>query len=248
MSILNINLKQLHLSAFIQYYEIYARDAAANNQTYEQYLQALTLEEINTRSKNRVKRLIKTANFAFERSISRFKFKEVPQLKEKEILSLAQCSYIDKHENICFIGHPGAGKTHLAVSLGLEACKKKYSVLFYNAAELVNVMIEAQSKFELSKLQTKLKKVQLLIIDELGYIPFSKDGAELLFQLFASRYEQGSTIITTNLEFPDWTKFMIDPTMTAALLDRLTHHCHIFSMIVDKSYRFKESMRKNDKI
>ncbi len=243
MTVLNINLKQLRLSAFIEYHEAFARDAVANNQTYEQYLQALTIEEINRRHINKVKRLIANAKFPFERSISGYKFSEMPQLKEKEIRLVAECDFINRSENVCFIGQTGTGKTHLAIALGMEACKKKHSVLFCNAAELVNLLVESRSKFELSKIQAKLRKVQLLIVDELGYIPFSKDGAELLFQLFASRYEQASTIITTNLEFVDWTQFMVDPIMTAALLDRLTHHCNIFSM-VGESYRFKESMSK----
>ncbi len=118
----------------------------------------------------------------------------------------------------------------MAIALGLEACKRKYTVLFFTAAALVNILLESRSEFQLSRIQKKLRKANLVIVDELGYLPLSKEGVELLFQFFADRYENGSTIISSNLEFADWTKFMNDPTMTSALLDRLTHHCHILTL------------------
>lgn len=242
-SILELNLKQLRLYIFLKNYALFAKDAIANNQSYENYLKALTEEELIIRDKNRIKKLTTRANFPFLKYLSDFKFIELPNLNAKEIFNLAECGYIDRHENICLLGQTGTGKTHLAIGLGIEACKKKYSVLFYTASDLVNNLIEARSEYKLSNLQKKLTKANLVIIDELGYLPLSKEGGELLFQFFANRYEKGSIIITSNLEFGEWTKFMGDLTMTSALLDRLTHHCHIYTLN-GESFRFKQSMKK----
>ncbi|MCZ7624149.1 MAG: ATP-binding protein [Candidatus Kuenenia sp.] len=144
----------------------------------------------------------------------------MPGLNAKEVFRLSECGYIERSENICFIGQTGTGKTHLSIALGVEACKKKKTVLFFTAAKLVNMLLEARSEQQLSRLQKRLIKAELVILDELGYLPLSKEGSELLFQFFADRYENGATIISSNLEFADWTKFMNDPTMTSALLDR----------------------------
>jgi DNA replication protein DnaC len=245
--ILELNLKQLRLPMFLNHHVVFANDAAKNNQSYEQYLMALTEEEILNRDRSRVKSLITKARFPFIKTLGEFKFEEIPGLNAKGIFRLSECTYIGNAENICFLGQTGTGKTHLAIALGLEACKKKYTVLFFTAAELVNILMEAQSHLQLSRIQKKLRKANLVIVDELGYLPLTKEGAELLFQFFADRYEKGSTIISSNLEFADWTKFINDPTMTSALLDRLTHHCHIFTLN-GESYRFKQSMKKRKEV
>jgi len=139
------------------------------------------------------------------------------------------------------------GKTHLAISLGACACCQGKRVRFYNAANLSNELLEAQSELRLSKLEASLARYDLIILDELGFIPFSKDGAEALFSFCASRYERGSLIITTNLEFARWKEVFGDEALTGAPLDRLTHHCHILEMNSD-SYRFKESLRRKEAI
>lgn len=245
--ILELNLKQLRLPMFLKHHVVFANDAAKNNQPYEQYLRALTEEEILNRDSSRVKSLIAKAKFPLIKTLGEFKFEEIPGLNAKEIFRLSECTYIEKSENICFLGQTGTGKTHLAIALGLEACKRKYTVLFFTAAALVNILLESRSEFQLSRIQKKLRKANLVIVDELGYLPLSKEGAELLFQFFADRYENGSTIISSNLEFADWTKFMNEPTMASALLDRLTHHCHILTLN-GESYRFKQSMKKKTKV
>lgn len=233
---------QLKLGTFGKNYAAFAKDASKSNKPYEAYLKALMEEEILQRSNNRIKSLISNARFPNRKSLGEFKFDAVPKLSKAKIRQLSDCHYIDQAHNICFMGQTGLGKTHLAIALGLEACKKKYRVLFYSAAKLVNEFIEARADLTLAKLEKKLAKADLIVLDELGYIPFSKEGAEHLFQFFANRYERGSIIVTTNLEFSDWTHFMGDSTMTSALLDRFTHHCEIFTLI-GESYRFKQQKR-----
>lgn len=242
-AILELNLKQLKLPMFSRHHKSFAEYATRNNQPYEEYLRALSEEEIVNRDQNRVKNLIKQAQFPFIKTLVDFAFEEIPGLNAKEVFRLSECGYIERSENICFIGQTGTGKTHLSIALGVEACKKKKTVLFFTAAKLVNMLLEARSELQLSRLQKRLIKAELVILDELGYLPLSKEGAELLFQFFADRYENGATIISSNLEFADWTKFMNDPTMTSALLDRITHHSHILTFN-GESYRFKQSMKK----
>jgi DNA replication protein DnaC len=156
------------------------------------------------------------------------------------VLELARCEYILRRENIIALGNSGAGKTHIALSLGLAACQKGFSVTFTTAAALVHQLMEARDEKRLIKLQRDLQAVKLLIIDELGYVPLSPTGAELLFEVFSQRYEHGSTIVTSNLPFEEWTSVLGSERLTGALLDRLTHHVHILTMNGD-SYRLAQS-------
>jgi len=242
-AILELNLKQLRLPMFLKHHKSFAEDATRHNQPYEEYLRILSEEEILNRDQNRVRNLIKQAQFPFTKTLVEFVFEEIPGLNAKEVFRLSECGYIERSENVCFIGQTGTGKTHLSIALGMEACKRRKTVLFFTAAKLVNALMEARSELKLSRLQKKLTKADLVIVDELGYLPLAKEGAELLFQFFADRYENGATIISSNLEFTDWTKFMSDATMTSALLDRITHHSHILTLN-GESYRFKQSMKK----
>jgi len=171
-----------------------------------------------------------------------FDFNVVPDLDLRMFRELASCGYIKERRNIIFLGRSGAGKTHLATSLGIEACKNNCSTRFITCYGLVNELIEARQEKTLQRLVQKYARQDLLILDELGYIPFSKEGAELLFQVLAERHEKGSVILTTNLGFADWTKVFGDPVMTAALLDRLTHKAHIIDCNWD-SFRLKQSLK-----
>ena len=166
--------------------------------------------------------------------------------EEPKILELARGEWIDQHFNCCLIGNAGTGKTHLATALGLAACRQGRRVRFFTAAGLVNQLEEAQKGYRLDRFLTQLDKTDLMVVDELGYLSFSRSGAELLFQVFADRYERSSLLITSNLAFGDWGQVFQGERMTAALLDRLTHRCHIFEMN-GESYRFRESVKAGKK-
>ena len=159
------------------------------------------------------------------------------------VLDLARGEYIDRHENVIALGNSGTGKTHIALGLGLAACQKGLAVGFTTAAALVHELMEARDEKRLLRLQKQLAKVRLLIIDELGFVPLSKTGAELLFEVFSQRYERGAIVITSNLPFDEWTEIFGSERLTGALLDRLTHHVHILEMNGD-SYRLNQSRRK----
>ena len=162
------------------------------------------------------------------------------------VLELARCDYIERRENIIAVGNSGTGKSHIALGLGLAACQKGLSVGFITAAALVHGLIEARDEKRLVRLQRQLAGYKLLIIDELGYVPLSPTGAELLFEVFSQRYERGSTMVTSNLPFDEWTSVFGSERLTGALLDRLTHHVHILEMNGD-SYRLAESKRRSRK-
>ncbi len=178
-----------------------------------------------------------------QKDFDTFDFTATPSLPKQKLLELARGEWIDQRENTCLIGSAGTGKTHLATSLGLAACRQGRRVRFFTAATLVTQLEEKQKQYQLDRFLTGLDKADLLICDELGYLSFSRAGAELLFQVFADRYERGSLLITSNLPFSEWVQMFQGERMTAALLDRLTHHCHIFEMN-GESYRFRESMKE----
>jgi DNA replication protein DnaC len=166
----------------------------------------------------------------------------VPSLSKPKVLELARGEWIEQHTNTCLIGSPGTGKTHLAIALGLAACRQGKRVRFATAAALVTRLEEAQKQYQLDRLLAQLDRTDLLICDELGYLSFSRAGAELLFQVFADRYERRSLLVTSNLAFSEWGQVFQGDRMTAALLDRLTHRCQIFEMN-SESFRFRESMK-----
>ena len=173
----------------------------------------------------------------------RYRFTDFPAtIRKRFCLSLkkARCEYIQRRENIIAVGNSGAGKTHVAMGLGLAACQRGMSVGFTTAAGLVHEMMEARDERRLLNLQKQLARLNLLIIDELGFVPLSRTGAELLFEVFSQRYERGSVMVTTNLPFDEWTEVFGSERLTGALLDRLTHHVHILEMN-GESYRLKRS-------
>jgi len=245
--LLRANLKQLKLPAMAAEFEKLAREAAAANEGYEQYLLRLTEVEVSARASNAVQTRIRAADFPVVKDFDTFDFTAVPALSKPKVLELARGEWIEQRANVCLIGSPGTGKTHLATALGLAACRQGKRVRFYTAAALVTRLEEAQKQYQLERLLGQLDKTDLLICDELGYLSFSRAGAELLFQVFADRYERRSLLITSNLPFGEWGQVFQGERMTAALLDRLTHRCHIFEMN-GESYRFRESMKaKKDK-
>jgi DNA replication protein DnaC len=240
--LLRANLKHLKLPTMLAECEKLAREAAANNEPYEGYLLRLTELEVAARGANALAARIRAADFPVMKDFDTYDFSALPSLPKQKVLELARGEWIEQRYNCCLIGNAGTGKTHLATALGLAACRQGQRVRFFTAAGLVNQLEEAQQQHRLDRSLGQLDRADLLICDELGYLSFSRSGAELLFQVFADRYERRSLLITSNLAFGDWGQVFQGERMTAALLDRLTHRCHIFEMN-GESYRFKESMK-----
>ena len=237
------HLKQLKLPTVLREYDKVAREAARDRLDHTRYLLQLVELELIDRERRVVERRIRQAHFPAVKSLDTFDFTAIPSLNKMLVLELSRCEYILRRDNIIALGNSGTGKTHIGLSLGLAACQKGFSVAFTTAAGLVHQLMEARDERRLLKLQRDLAAVKLLIIDELGYVPFSTAGAELLFEVFSQRYERGSTIVTSNLPFEEWTSVFGAERLTGALLDRLTHHVHILSRNGD-SYRLTQSARR----
>jgi DNA replication protein DnaC len=240
--LLKVNLKQLKLPTMLAEHEKLAREAADADEPYDSYLLRLTEVELATRSANALTNRIRAAGFPVLKDFDTFDFTAVPSLPKQKMLELARGEWIDQHFNCCLIGGSGTGKTHVATSLGLALCRLGKRVRFVTAAGLVTQLEDANQEHRLDRVLSQLDRVDLLVVDELGYLSFSRTGAELLFQVFADRYERRSLLITSNLPFGEWGQVFQGERMTAALLDRLTHRCHIFEMN-GESYRFRESMK-----
>jgi len=234
------HLKTLRLPTFLREYDKQARICAAEGVDHVRYLARLTELELIDRERRMVERRIKSAKFPAVKSLDSFDFKAIPSLNKMMVLELARCEWIERRENVIALGPSGTGKTHIALGLGLAACQKGMPVSFVTAASLVHELMEARDEKRLLRLQRQLAKVKLLIIDELGFVPLSKTGAELLFELISQRYECGSTLITSNLPFEEWTETFGTERLTGALLDRLTHHVNILEMN-GESYRLNQS-------
>lgn len=233
------NLKLTHMAKEIDSYLRQARESALD---YAELLLQLTEHELRIRTENRFKRQLREAKFPLLKTIEGFNFNSAPDLDKRLIRQLCTGEYIKERKNVIFLGKSGAGKTHLATALGVEACRQGVRTRFVSACALANELIEARHEKDLQRILKRYFRYGLLIIDELGYIPFSKEGAELLFQVLAERHEKGSVIITSNLGFGDWTQVFGEANLTAALLDRLTHKAHIIECTWD-SYRLQEALK-----
>ena len=234
------HLKQLRLPTILREYDKVAALCAAEKIDHPGYLLRLVEVELIDRERRVVERRIREARFPAIKSIDTFDFTAIPKVNKMLGLELARCEFIARRDNVIALGNSGAGRTHAALTLGLAACQRGFSVAFYTAAGLVHTLNEARDERRLLKLQAQLKAVKLLIIDEPGYVPLSRTGAELLFDVFSQRHERGSTIVTSNLPFDEWTSVMGSEWLTGALLDRLTHHVHILEFNGD-SFRLKHS-------
>jgi DNA replication protein DnaC len=241
--LLTHHLKALKLPTFLREYDKLARQCATEGVDHTRYLLRLAELELIDRERRMVERRIKQARFPAVKSLDSFDFKAIPSLNKMLVLELARCEYIDARENVIALGNSGTGKTHIALGLGLAACQKGLTVGFTTTAALVHELMEASDEKRLLRFQKQLTKYKLLIIDELGFVPLSKTGAELLFEVFSQRYERGSTMLTSNLPFDEWTEVFGSERLTGALLDRLTHHVHILEMNGD-SYRLSQSKNR----
>ena len=238
--LLEHHLKELKLPTFLREYRKLATQCAAEGADHPDYLLRLAELELIDRHQRMVQRRIRAAHFPATKSLDTFDFLAIPSLNKPLVMQLARCEYIERRENVIAIGNSGTGKTHVALGLGLAACQRGMSVGFTTAAALVHELMEARDDRRLLNLQRQLARLNLLIIDELGFVPLSTTGAELLFEVFSQRYERGSILVTTNLPFDEWTEVFGSERLTGALLDRLTHHVHILEMNGD-SYRLKGS-------
>ena len=234
------HLTALKLPTFLREYDKQARQCASEGVDHTGYLLRLAELELLERERRLVERRIHQARFPAVKSLDSFDFAAIPSLNKLLVLELAGCEYVERRENVIALGNSGTGKTHVALGLGLAACQKGLAVGFTTAAALVHELIEARDERRLLRLQKQLAAYRLLIIDELGYVPLSPTGAELLFEVFSQRYERGSVIVTSNLPFDEWTSMFGSERLTGALLDRLTHHVHILELNGD-SYRLKVS-------
>ena len=243
---LQANLKTLKLSTMARDLEGFVRQARESGIGYDEFLLNLTVAELQVRSESRLDRRIRESKFPLLKPIETFDLAATPELDIRLFRDLAEGGFIKEHRNIILLGRSGAGKTHMATALGIEACRNNFRTRFVTCYGLINELIEARQERTLQRLLQRYARYDLLILDELGYVPFSKEGSELLFQVLAERHEKGSVMITTNLGFADWTQVFGDPVMTAALLDRLTHRAHIINCNWD-SYRLKQSLKERGK-
>ena len=237
-ALLELYLRKLKLWALEKHYaQIIEVNTGCDN---IQLLLKLFEREVQTREENAINRKIKGGNFPKIKTLDSYEFECLPHLDREKVLTFTNCDFIEKAENIIMLGNSGTGKTHLAIALGVAVCHKNISVYFTSAAKLANDLMEARHANTLSKLHGKLAKYRLLIIDEIGYVPLSQTGAELMYDVINQRYEISSLIVTSNLQLSDWGQIFKCEKLTNALLDRLTHHSHILDMN-GESYRFSHS-------
>ena len=237
------NLKTLRLSTMIRNLAAHLRQARQDKLDYDEFLLNLADVEVQVRQENGRKRRLREAKFPLLKPLDTFNFEAAGDLDVRLIKELSNSEYIKRARNIIFLGKSGTGKTHLATALGMEACKHGFRTRFVTGCALANELIEARDEKSLGRIIKRYAGYGLLIIDELGYVPFSKEGAELILQILTARHERKSVIITSNLGFGDWTQIFGDPNLTAALLDRITHKAHFINCSWE-SYRLKESLKK----
>lgn len=242
---LNKNLIKLELERIKDILPDYIHKTSKNPKPLSESLNDLLKEEINYKDKRAAEGIIKAANFPFRKTLDDYDFSFQPSVNENQIKELKNLSFVENHENIVFIGSPGTGKTHLAVSLGIEAAKHRNSVYFITCHNLMIKLNKAQKENRLDKQLQHLAQYKVLIIDEIGYLPVDHQGSNLLFQLIAKRYMNKSTIVTTNQPFSKWGEVFSDNTLASAMLDRLLHYSHIIR-ITGNSYRIKDKIVEAD--
>jgi len=235
--------KQLYLTTVADQFAPLAEEAVRKKQSHLSYLEALFASEIEERDRRTVTRRIKEAHFPAAKTLEEFDFAAAPHISAALVKKLSEGEYLERKEPVVLLGETGTGKSHLAVALGVAACRQRKRVRFTTAAELVTEMIEAQSQMQLTRLRNRWMRYELVVLDELGYVVMPDAAAELLFQVIAGRAEQAAVIVTTNLPFSEWPSKIPNARLCKAMLDRLTDRAHIIETGTE-SYRFRRTMAR----
>jgi DNA replication protein DnaC len=244
--LLEHHLKRLKLPTFLREHEKMAIICREEEADYRTYLLRLAELEAIDRERRAAERRIRAAKFPIIKTIDTFDFDAQPSINRELVRELMRCEYVDERENVLLAGNSGTGKTHLATALAFAACSRGKRVRFFSTTGLVTELLEAREERTLAKLLSRLDLLDLIVLDELGYVPFTKAGAELLFDVISRAYERTSLIVTTNLPFESWVDVMGSERLTGALLDRLTHRVRIIEAN-GESFRLRESKRRQQR-
>ena len=243
--LLKHHLKALKLPTMHGECEKVATRCATENVDHLGFLLQLSELELLDRERRAAERRLKAARFPSPKTLESFDFAAQSSINRPLVMELTRCAYVANRENVLLVGNPGTGKTHLATALGVEACARGKKVRFWRVTELITQLMEAREERTLGRMKGALLKLDLLILDELGYVPASKLGAELLFDVISAAYERTSLVVTTNLPFERWVEVLGSERLTGATLDRLTHRCHILESN-GESYRLRDARRRRD--
>jgi DNA replication protein DnaC len=235
-------MQRLSLTEMVHGYEALAEQAAQKNLPYCDFLEQVLESEANVRQERNIKVRTQLAGFPDLKRLEQFDFKFPSSIDEKKIRDLASLRFVERHENAVFLGPPGVGKTHLAVSLGMEAIRHGFSVYFVSLPDLLDRLVQAQAENRMRRKMSHLRKCRLLILDEIGYRSLDRQATTCLFQLISERYERGSMILTSNKSYGEWGSIFQDNVIASAILDRLLHHSHTIN-IKGESYRLKEKRK-----
>ncbi len=239
------DLKSLKLPTFATQWSRLAEEAARRRQAHGDYLADLARLEVTERRDKRIRRRIAEARFPVLKTLDTFDFAAQRSLDEEAVRDLFECRFVPERANVVFVGGVGTGKTHLAIALGIACCQREQRVRFFTAAELTNSLVEAKAAGRLSRKTEQLATFDVVVIDELGYVPFDKQGADLLFGFVTRVYERRSLIVTTNLPFARWSEVFLDATAAAAVIDRVVHHATVLKTD-GESYRLRAAKSRRE--